>query len=205
MNAGRALVAAMALFALAAPAGAMAEKAKGDAQRDKPKDPDAAAAAYFTDTELIDQDGKPRRFYSDLLRGKKALINFGFTSCKGVCPTATANLAKVQKLLGDRVGREITMVTITVDPVNDTPAALKRFADKFKVGKGWYFLTGAPKNVQTVLKRIGGLAKKPEEHTSMLLVGDLKTGYWVKGMAASPPEQIVHLVDHISDERVGEL
>ncbi len=175
----------------------------GDARaEDKPAaktSADDAAARYFTDTELIDQDGKPRRFYSDLLRGKKVLINFAFTSCKAVCPTMTANLARVQKQLGNRVGSEIVMITISVDPLNDTPSALKSFADKVKAGPGWYFLTGTPANVETVLKRVGGLVKKPEEHSTTLFVGDLKTSYWVKGLATAAPEDIVYLVDHLND------
>ncbi|XXY51935.1 SCO family protein [Sorangium sp. So ce269] len=160
---------------------------------------DAAAAAYFTDTELIDQDGRPRRFYTDLLRGRKVLIHFAFTSCKGACPTMTANLARVQALLGKRAGKDIAILTITVDPVNDTPKVLKQFAAKFSAGDGWRFLTGTPQNVEKVLGRLGGLTKKPEEHTSTLLIGDTKTGMWLKTTATERPETIVHLVDHIND------
>jgi protein SCO1/2 len=190
---------ALSLFcALTLAPGAMAEENGA-----KTPSADEAAARYFTDTELVDQGGKPRHFYSDLMRGKKVLINFGFTSCKGVCPTMTANLARVQKLLGGRVGSEIAMITITVDPVNDTPAVLEQFAKKFKAAPGWYFLTGTPADVKTVLGRIGGMVKKPEEHSAMLLIGDLKTGHWVKGLATARPEDIVYLVDHLNDEKTA--
>lgn len=170
------------------------QKLGGSAQAE-----DEAARRYFTDAELVDQNGTPRRFYSDLIRGRKVLINFAFTACKGVCPTMTANLAKVQKLLGKRVGTEVTILTITVDPVNDTPAALKRYAEQFKAGPGWLFLSGAPENVNAVLKKLGGLAPRPEEHSSVLLVGDAATGYWVKTAAVDQPESIVALIDHIND------
>ncbi|UQA59333.1 SCO family protein [Polyangium aurulentum] len=190
---------ALALFCALAPAGG----ATAEENRGKTPTADEAAARYFTDTELVDQGGKPRHFYSDLLRGKKVLINFGFTSCKGVCPTMTANLARVQKLLGARVGSEIVMITLSVDPVNDTPAVLDRFAKKFGVGPGWYFLTGTPGDVKTVLGRVGGLVKKPEEHSAVLLVGDLKTGFWVKSLATARPEDIVYLVDHLNDEKTA--
>ncbi|WP_437630516.1 SCO family protein [Sorangium sp. So ce854] len=158
-----------------------------------------AAAAYFTDTELVDQDGRPRRFYTDLLRGRKVLIHFIFTSCKGACPTMTANLARVQALLGKRAGKEVTILTITVDPVNDTPRVLKQYAARFNAGPGWRFLTGTPQNVETVLGRLGGLTKKPEEHTSTLLIGDTTTGMWLKAVATERPETIVRLVDHLND------
>jgi len=160
-----------------------------------------AAAKYFTNTELVDQHGRPHRFYDGLIRGRKVLINFAFTTCKGVCPGMTANLARVQKRLGARVGKEISILTITVDPVNDTPAALAKFAAKFDASPGWYFLTGTPENVATVLGRLGGLAKTPDEHASALLIGDASSGYWVKTVATSRPEDIVYLVDHVADER----
>ena len=183
---------------------AEAERRAADAERTKiggaTGDADAAAAKYFTDTELVDQDGRPRRFYRDLIRGRKVLINFAFTACKGVCPVMTANLARVRTLLGARVGKEVTLLTITVDPVNDTPRTLKQFAAKHGAGPGWYFLTGTPENVSSVLKRLGGLAAKPEEHASILLIGDAVTGTWVKSMATERPETIVYLLDHLDAE-----
>jgi len=158
-----------------------------------------AAAKYFTNTEVVDQDGKPRRFYDDLLRGKKVLVNFAFTSCKGACPTMTANLVKVQKLLGARVGKEIHMITVSVDPENDTPAALKQYTAQRGVGAGWYFLTGAPENVNTVLGRLGSLVSKPDDHATTLLVGNLATGHWLKTQATARPEDIVYVVNHLDD------
>ncbi|XYH93940.1 SCO family protein [Sorangium sp. So ce1128] len=192
-----------AALALALPAASPAGEPALDRTRARASgssaDADAAAAAYFTDTELVDQDGRPRRFYTDLLRGRKVLIHFAFTSCKGACPTMTANLARVQALLGKRAGKEIAILTITVDPVNDTPKVLKQFAAKFNAGDGWRFLTGTPQNVEKVLGRLGGLTKKPEEHTSTLLIGDTTTGMWLKTTATERPETIVHLVDHLND------
>jgi protein SCO1 len=165
------------------------------------KDADAAAVHYFTNTELIDQEGRPHRFYNDLVRNKKVLINFAYTSCKGACPTMTANLTRVQKLLGDRAFKEITILTISVDPVNDTPKVLKEYAAKFGVGENWYFLTGTPENVATVLRRLGGQTEKPDEHAMTLLLGDASTGYWVKTLATAEPKSIVCLINHLNDQK----
>ncbi|WP_437730691.1 SCO family protein [Sorangium sp. So ce1335] len=200
MRRGAPLVAAALALALpaASPAGEPAPRQTRSQVGGAPADADAAAA-YFTDTELVDQDGRPRRFYTDLLRGRKVLIHFIFTSCKGACPTMTSNLARVQALLGKRAGKEVAILTITVDPVNDTPKVLKQYAARFNAGPGWRFLTGAPKNVETVLGRLGGLTKKPEEHTSTLLIGDTTTGMWLKTVATERPETIVRLVDHLND------
>jgi cytochrome oxidase Cu insertion factor (SCO1/SenC/PrrC family) len=162
---------------------------------------DAAAARYFTNTELVDQHGKPHRLYEDLIRGRKVLINFAFTACKGVCSPMTKHLAEVQRKLGDRVGKDITMITLSVDPANDTPESLGRFAKKFSTGPGWYFLTGSHENVSLVLKKLGGYTEQPSTHSSVLLIGDAATGTWVKAPAMSAADDLVFAVEHLNDPR----
>ncbi|ADO72395.1 Electron transport protein SCO1/SenC [Stigmatella aurantiaca DW4/3-1] len=166
-----------------------------------PSAQDAAAARYFTNTELVDQHGKTHRFYEDLIRGRKVLINFAFTACKGVCSPMTKHLAEVQKALGGRVGKDTTMITLSVDPANDTPATLAHFTQKFGVGPGWYFLTGAPENISLVLKKLGGYTDDPNTHSSTLLIGDATTGMWVKAPAMSNTSNLVYAVEHLNDPR----
>ena len=149
------------------------------------KTPAEAAAAYFPNLELVTQDNKTVRFFDDLLRGKTVMINFAFTTCAGVCPPMTANLAKVQAYLADRVGKEINMITISVDPLADTPQEWKKYADKFKVKPGWYFLTGKKENVDAVLTKLGGYVEDKLKHSAVLLVGNLETGEWVKMFSMS--------------------
>ncbi|PTL85976.1 SCO family protein [Vitiosangium sp. GDMCC 1.1324] len=162
---------------------------------------DAAASRYFTNTELVDQHGKTHRFYEDLIRGRKVLINFAFTSCKGVCSPMTKHLAEVQKKLGGRVGKDITMITLSVDAANDTPETLARFTKKFGVGPGWYFLTGARENISLVLKKLGGYTDDPNTHSSTLLIGNAATGMWVKAPAMSLVDNLVYAVEHLDDPR----
>src|ERR1700757_2675247 len=100
-------------------------------------------ASYFPDVPLVTQDGNTVHFYSDLLKGKMVVINFIYTKCADSCPMETAKLAQVQRLLGDRVGRDVFFYSISIDPQRDTPAALKAYADKFHAKPGWLFLTGA--------------------------------------------------------------
>jgi cytochrome oxidase Cu insertion factor (SCO1/SenC/PrrC family) len=162
---------------------------------------DVSAAHYFTNTELVDQFGKTHRFYEDLIRGRKVLINFAFTSCKGVCSPMTKHLAEVQQKLGDRVGKDITMITLSVDPANDTPETLARFAKKFGARPGWYFLTGARENISLVLKKLGGYTDDPNTHSSTLLIGDASTGMWVKAPAMSFADNLVYAVEHLNDPK----
>jgi protein SCO1/2 len=152
------------------------------------------AAAYFTNTVLLTQENKPVKFYDDLLKGKIVLINFIFTSCKGVCSPMTANLRKVQEYLGERVGRDVNMITISVDPTVDTPAVLAKYTSGFKVSPGWYFLTGEKESIDLVLRKLGGFTQKPDEHSTVLLVGNLRTGEWTKAHAMHNPAQIADAV-----------
>jgi cytochrome oxidase Cu insertion factor (SCO1/SenC/PrrC family) len=159
------------------------------------KKPEAdTAAAYFPNLELLTQDNKPVRFYDDLLKGKVVLINFLFTTCKGVCSPMTANLAKVQKYLGERVGKEVVMLSISVDPETDTPPVLKKYSDSFHAQPGWYFLTGDKKNVDTVLTKLGGYVADKQQHSAVLLVGNVPTGEWLKVPAMSSATEIADAV-----------
>ncbi|MCP3162237.1 SCO family protein [Myxococcus qinghaiensis] len=162
---------------------------------------DASAEKYFTNTELVDQHGKTHRFYEDLVRGRKVLINFAFTACKGACSPITKHLAQVQEKLGGRVGKDITMITLSVDPANDTPKSLGTFTKKMGVRPGWYFLTGARENITLVLKKLGGYVDDPDAHNTTLLIGDSATGMWVKSPAMAQVENIVYAVEHLNDPR----
>ena len=153
-----------------------------------------AAAGYFPNLVLLTQDNQPVHFYADLLKGKVVLINFLFTTCQGVCSPMTANLAKVQKYLGERVGRDVVMISLSVDPLTDTPAVLKKYADQFHVQPGWYFLTGEKKNVDWVLYKLGGYVEDKQQHTAVLIIGNEATGEWMKVHAMSNPTEIAAAV-----------
>jgi cytochrome oxidase Cu insertion factor (SCO1/SenC/PrrC family) len=160
----------------------------------KMNSPSETAASYFPNHVLLTQDNKPVHFYADLIKGKVVLINFLFTTCKGVCSPMTANLAKVQKYLGERVGSEVVMISLTVDPETDTPAVLKKYAESFKAQPGWYFLTGDKKTVDWVLYKLGGYVKDKEQHNSLLIIGNEATGEWMKVHAMSNPTEIAEAV-----------
>jgi len=153
----------------------------------------AQAARYFPNQELLTQDGAKIHFHDDLLKGKTVLINFLFTTCTGVCSPMTANLARVQKLLGDRVGRDIVMISITVDPEKDTPAVLKAYAEKFGVKPGWYLLTGTKINVDGVLAKLGGYVSDKNQHSSVVLIGNVARGGWQKMLAVGDANAIANV------------
>lgn len=163
-------------------------------QQSAAKTPAEKAAAYFPNTVLYTQDNKPVHFFDDLLKGKTVLINFMFTTCTGICPPMTANLLKVQAYLGERVGNDINMISISVDPLVDTPAALKKYATNYKVKDGWFFLTGSKADVDLVLSKVGGFVKDKNEHSGLVMVGNLATGEWLKVFAMAKPSEIADSV-----------
>ena len=154
------------------------------------------------DTVLIDQDGKEHRFYSDLVKGKTVLMNAVYTSCPGVCPIQTTVFSRVQKLLGDRVGKDVQIISVTLDPVTDTPERLKEFSERFDVGPGWVFLTGSKHDVAEVLQAMDLYSPVPEQHTPIASIGNEPGAVWMKIINITSPGEIVSRIEHV--EALGE-
>jgi protein SCO1/2 len=110
---------------------------------------------HFPNVLLTTHEGKKVRFYDDLLKDKIVLINFMYAKCEGICPGITTNLVKVQRLLGDRVGRDIFMYSFSLKPQEDTPQKLTEYAKMHKVGPGWQFLTGDPADMELLRRSLG--------------------------------------------------
>jgi cytochrome oxidase Cu insertion factor (SCO1/SenC/PrrC family) len=165
-------------------------EAAATAVRGTAKSSSETNAGYFPNLTLLTQDGEPVRFYDDLLKGKIVLINFMFTTCTSVCQPMTSNLSKVQKYLGEHVGREVVMLSISIDPQTDTPPVLKKYADSFKAQPGWYFLTGKKENIDRVLSKLGGYVEDKMQHSAVLLIGNEAAGDWMKVHAMSRPAEI---------------
>lgn len=163
--------------------------------------PASAAARYFPDVPLVDQHGKTLRFYSDLLKGRTVVIDTIFADCGGACPMMTERFAKVQAKLGDRVGRDVTLISITVDPVNDTPEKLRGYAERVGAKPGWHFLTGEKANLDLVLKRLGQYVETREAHSNLFIIGNEATGLWKKALGLAPVEDVIAVVESVLDDR----
>ena len=159
------------------------------------------ARNYFTDVELTDQHGKPVRFYSDVLQGKTVVIESFFTTCTGTCPLMNATFAKIQNAVGARLGKDVFLVSITVDPETDTPAKLKEYAAHMKARPGWVFLTGKKENVQQALHKLGLKVGSREEHKNLFLVGNEPKGLWKKVFGLGKADEIVSVVQGVIADR----
>ncbi len=158
---------------------------------------------YFPNVPLITQDGKTVHFYDDLLKGKLVAIDLIYTHCVDACPLETARLAQVQKMLGDRVGKDVFFYSISIDPKRDTPEELKAYAEKYHVGPGWLFLTGNEKDIELISKKLG-LYSEPDPsnrdgHTPTLMIGNVPGGQWMKNSALDNPRFLALMIGQFMD------
>ena len=160
-----------------------------------------AAQRYFTDIVLVDQNGTSKRFYTDLLKGKVVVINSFFSSCKDSCPLMAGALAKVQDWLGDRLGTQAYLISISVDPETDTPERLKAYAERFKAKPGWFFLTGKKENVSLALRKLGQYVDEKNDHLSMFLLGNDSTGLWKKVPGTARSDQVISALEPVLTDR----
>ena len=155
--------------------------AQGAEAAPPPATGEAKARAYFTDTELVDQDGRPVRFYEDVLKGKVVVVSFMFTRCTSACPLLAVKLNAVRRELGDEFGKSVHFVTLTVDPEFDTPAQWRKFARAQRAEHpGWTFLTGESDAVQLVLRKLGERGEAPDAHSTGFLAANVARGHWTR-------------------------
>ena len=162
----------------------------------QPKD---VGKAYFTDTVLVDQNGKGHRFYSDLLEGKVVILGSFHADCTSIGPPMMATMKRLQKDLSARAS-EFNIIFISVDPTDDV-AKSQTVATKYGAGPGWYFLTGQKANVDIVLKKLGMAVANKEDHSPVLSVGNVKTGLWKKIYGLTPPAKMLTLVEEMLDDK----
>ncbi len=159
-------------------------------------------ANYFPNVPLITHDGNTVHFFDDLIKDKIVAINFIYTSCPDSCPLETAQLTKVQNILGDRLGKDVFIYSITIDPENDTLEELKKYRKKF--GAKWTFLTGKESDITNLRRRLGLYIEEIQDgsnnHNVSMIIGNQKTGRWMK---RSPFENAHVLADQLGNWLTG--
>jgi protein SCO1 len=176
------------------------------AQTGNPTKPEQTAAEspahkYFTDVVLLNQNGERMRLYSDLLRGKVVIIDSFFATCQGSCLPMNRNLEKVQEALGDHVGKDVFIISISVDPEVDTPASLKEYAKKLHARPGWYFLTGDKQNVDFALNKLGQYVNDKQDHLNIFIIGNERTGLWKKAFGLARSDELVKVVESVLNDQ----
>ena len=155
---------------------------------------------HLPNVRLTTHTGQRVRFYDDLVKDKKVMINFIYVKCQGICVPVTSNLVRVQKLLGDRVGRDIFMYSITLKPAEDGPEDLRRYAELHGVGTGWLFLTGTPSDIDHLRRALGFTYDDPVEdadlsnHIGMVRYGVEPLTRWAACPGMANPAHIVRSI-----------
>lgn len=164
----------------------------------------ARSKMVIPDVEVMDQHGNKLHFYTDLIKDKTVAINFIFTNCTTICPPLAATFARLQKEMGDKVGKDIHLISISVDPVTDTPERLKAWGAKFKAGPGWTFVTGEKQEMDKLLNALGAAVSRREDHTPAMIIGNDAKGVWTRTYGLAKTTQIRGVIDDVIAGRVSE-
>lgn len=154
------------------------------------------------DIELVNQSGERVRFNSDVIKGRVAVITSFLTNCSSFCPITQEKLAQLAKVLGDKMGREVVFISVSVDPENDTPERMKAWGEKFHIQTGWSLVSGKKDDVEALLKSLGLYVAIPQRHQSALLIGNQKSG-WSRVSSWSTAEKLARIVDEHEGAKPG--
>jgi protein SCO1/2 len=182
--------------------GSLASGAQGEQSQSPPKlsGRERIRRHHLPNVPLTTHTKHRVRFYDDLVKDKKVIINFLYVKCKVVCVPVTSNLVRVQRLLGDRVGRDIFMYSITLKPAEDGPEDLRRYAELHGVGPGWLFLTGTPSDIDHLRRALGFTYDDPVEdadlsnHIGMVRYGVEPLTRWAACAGMANPAHIVRSI-----------
>jgi protein SCO1/2 len=155
---------------------------------------------YLSKLSLVDQNGRRVDLYDDLIHGRTIVMNSFFATCTASCPVMARAFLHLQNKLGDRVGKDVILVSITVDPETDTPEKLKAYAQKIGAKPGWYFLSGSRAEVDAALRRIGQAVDTRDAHLNVIIAGNDRTGLWKKALAIAPADEIWKIVASVAND-----
>ncbi|HWN11359.1 MAG TPA: SCO family protein [Pyrinomonadaceae bacterium] len=148
--------------------------------------------------KVLDQDGRKLNFYADLVKDKVVVINFVFTSCRTFCPMLGARFSRLQTQLGERLGKDVFLISISTDPETDTPERLKAWGAQFKAKAGWTLITGEKDEVAELLQVLTGDGLNKEIHNPLLtIVNDAKKTHR-RAYGLEDPAQVIILTDELA-------
>ena len=159
--------------------------------------PATQSKMVIPDVKVLDQDGNALNFYTDLIKGRTVAINFIFTNCTTICPPLAATFARLQKEMGDQIGKDVHLISISVDPVTDTPERLKAWGAKFKAGPGWTFVTGEKQEMDKLLNALGAGVAKREDHTPAIIIGNDSKDVWTRTYGLAKVAQIRDVISGV--------
>ncbi|MEM7426152.1 MAG: SCO family protein [Pseudomonadota bacterium] len=152
------------------------------------------------ETRLLSVEGERVRLYSDLVKAKTVAISFIYTQCTNICSPISANVGALRDLMRERVGKDVQLVSITIDPVTDTPRRLKKWSRHFDPDEGWVFLTGKKHRIDRFLKQLKVFTPDIEDHPPIMIISNDRTGRCVYTNGLAAPGQLKRTIEELADE-----
>jgi protein SCO1 len=194
-SAAHAAAAAAVLWLTSAASAGAPVAPEAPAARAQASDVSGSLELDVPDVPVVTQDGAHLNFHRDLVAGKVVAINFIFTTCTTVCPPLGVKFGTLQRLLGDHLGKDAFLISVSVDPVNDTPDRLKAWAAKFGARPGWTLVTGRKQDIDELLRGLSSSGASPEGHTPMVLIGNDAAGSWTRAHGFAPASTLVKSIE----------
>lgn len=130
-----------------------ARRFKENSTKSQAHDYSRSEASYtIPDLKMVDMEGNSIDLRQLIDYGGPVMIQFIFATCSTICPVLSASFASAQAELDRLAGGVYRLISISIDPEQDTPEKLNSYAKRFKAGKNWFFLTGDRDNVASLLK-----------------------------------------------------
>ena len=167
----------------------------------KPAEQAESTRVDLLDHTLVDQHGQQVKFVSDVIGDRIVVMDFVYTTCTTVCPVLSAVFGQVQNRLGERLGDDVVLVSVSVDPIRDTPQRLKAYSKRHKAQPGWIWLTGHKRTMDEVLDGLGAYSPNFEDHAAMVLIGDGQDGQWSRFYGFPNPDRIIERVNALQAAR----
>ena len=131
------------------------------------------------DLVLVNQDGKKVRLQSILKGDTPVVVDFIYGTCTTICPVLSAGFLNLQNKLA-ATGSTVRLVSITIDPENDSPKVMKEYLKRFRAKPGWDFLTGSRADIDTVMKAFNAYIPDKMSHYPLNMIRSPKDGTWVR-------------------------
>jgi protein SCO1/2 len=171
------------------------------AMMNEPTEAAESTRVDLLDHILLDQHGQEVKFVSDVIGDRIVVMDFVYTTCTTVCPVLSAVFGQLQNKLGDRLGDDVVLVSVSVDPIRDTPQRLEAYSRIHKAQPGWIWLTGNKRTMDEVLDGLGAYSPNFEDHAAMVLIGDGKDGQWSRFYGFPNPDRIMARVNALQAAR----
>ena len=161
----------------------------------------------FSNITLQTQFGDTVEFYEDLVRDKAVIVNFFYTTCAKTCPGTSAQLAKMNDELSRWMGKDITMLSLSIDPEVDTPERMKEYWEVFGSKPGWLMLTGDEDEINRVRRQMGVYDLDPvidadkTQHAGIVTFGNDRTDKWAALPVFMHRDRMMDTILHTTKDR----